>query len=107
MQNEIGKSRSKELLQKFLLSSKTIEKNVQRVDNAAQELTSSQDELSNAKFALFNATNSNELATASATANELERKIEGNLTQLRRAQECLRKSHEHKKKLTDKIVDDE
>lgn len=90
---------SKAVLRKLQTSAKTIDKNSLRVENAHETLSKTQKELTNARFELFQSANSCQHKNALEKIEKQEKDLEANLTELRKAQDALRKSLDVKRKL--------
>ena len=100
---EIGQQCSHAVVKKIQSSVKTIEKNTQRVENAHESLSNTHKELADARFELFKSTNSSQRKKAIEKASKKESELEVNLTELRKAQDALRKSIHTKRKLIDSL----
>lgn len=100
VKNDLGGNPGKEAVKKFVMSDKTIDRNSQRVEIAESLLKKNKEELENAKLELFDASDSHQRKIASDKANGLEKIIDGNLAELRKAQDSLRKALEARKSLT-------
>ena len=104
---EIGQPCSITNMKKLQASAKTIEKNTHRVEEAHESLNSTQHELADARFELFQAPNSCQRKKANEKVDKLEKDLEVNLTELRKAQDALRKSIDTKRKIISDLQQDQ
>ena len=90
---------SNAVAKKVIASNKTIEKNSNRVESALKELTKTQNELMEARLELFRSTNGSHCKNFLAKIEEREKTLDADLTELRKAQDALRKALDIKRKL--------
>lgn len=95
---EIASKCSTDELKKFQMS-KTVEKNTERVDAAVSALRKTQENLTTARQEFVDSTNKSERKLASARVDEIEKDLDAQMAELRRAQDALRKATEARKKL--------
>lgn len=96
---EIASKCSTDELKKFQMSKKTAEKNTERVDAAVSALRKTQENLTTARQELVDGTNKSERKLASARVDKIEKDLDAQMAELRRAQDALRKATEARKKL--------
>lgn len=95
---EIASKCSTDELKKFQMS-KTVEKNTERVDAAVSALRKTQENLTTGRQEFVDSTNKSERKLASARVDEIEKDLDAQMAELRRAQDALRKATEARKKL--------
>ncbi|CAH3138139.1 unnamed protein product [Porites lobata] len=78
---------------------KTVEKNAERVDAAASALRETQENLTTARQEFLDSTNKSELKLAAVRVDKIEKDLDAQLAELRRAQDALRKATDARKKL--------
>ena len=101
VKKEIASKCSTDILKKFQTSKKTVEKNAERVDAAASALRKTQENLTTARQEFLDSTNKSELKLAAVRVDKIEKDLDAQLAELRRAQDALRKfkATEARKKL--------
>lgn len=87
------------MLKKFQLSRATLEKNVTRVEKGETSLQKLQQELTAARMELIDSKNKSERQAALTKVEEIEKELESQLAELRRAQDSLRKAIDARQKL--------
>ena len=100
---EIDDKCSADVLKKFQLSSKTLEKNRERVETATSSVQTLQREMTSARQEYFVSSSKSERRAASVKADELEIKLESQLAEMRKAQDDLRKAIDARRRLLNKI----
>lgn len=96
---EVGQPCSNAVAKKLQMSAKTIAKKTRRVEKAHESLDNTQQELTDARFELFQAPNSCQRKKINEKVDNLENVLGVNLTELRKAEDALRKSIENKRKI--------
>lgn len=97
--DEINRKCPDHLLKKFQLSRATLEKNVTRVEKGETSLQKLQQELTAARIELIDSKNKSERQAALTKVEEIEKELESQLAELRRAQDSLRKAIDARQKL--------
>ena len=97
--DEINRKCPDHLLKKFQLSRATLEKNVTRVEKGETSLQKLQQELTAARMELIDSKNKSERQAALTKVEEIEKELESQLAELRRAQDSLRKAIDTRQKL--------
>ena len=105
LHEEIGQScnLSNVVLTKVQSSNKAIERNNKRVENAHETLSKTQKALTEERFQLFKSSNGGQRRTVIQKIEKREEELASNMTELRRAQEALRKALDRKRKLLDNL----
>lgn len=98
VRNEIHQNCPDHLLKKFQFSMKTLERNMALVEKTERSLRLLQQELTTAKMELIDSTKSTR-QFAVAKVDEIEKDLDSELAELRRAQDSLRKAINARKKL--------
>lgn len=96
---EIASKCSTDELKKFQMSKKTVEKNMECVDAAVSALRKTQENLTTARQEFVDSTDKSQRKLASARVDEIEKDLDAQMAELRRAQDALRKATEARKKL--------
>ena len=94
---EIASKCSTDVLKKFQMTKKTAEKNTERVDAAVSALRTTQENLTKARQEFLDSTNKSERKLASARVDKIEKDLDAQMAELRRAQDALRKATEARK----------
>lgn len=94
---EIASKCSTDVLKKFQMTKKTAEKNTERVDAAVSALRTTQENLTKARQEFLDSTNKSERKLASARVDKIEKDLDAQKAELRRAQDALRKATEARK----------
>ena len=81
-----------DLMKKFRLSKTTLMKNTQRVETAASSLQDIQRELTSHRQDYFDSRSKTERKEASVKVEQLEKDLDSQLTELRKAHDTLRKA---------------
>ena len=92
-----------DVLKKFQLSAKTLEKNRERVATTFTSLQDLQRELTSARQEYFDCSSKAERRAASVKVDQLEKNLQSQLTEMRKAQDALRKSIDARRKLLDQL----
>ena len=92
-----------DVLKKFQLSAKTLKKNQERVETAFTSLQDLQQELTSARQEYFDSGSKSERQAASVKVDQLEKNLQSQLTEMRKAQDALRKSIDARRKLLDQL----
>ena len=79
------------------MTKKTAEKNTERVDAAVSALRTTQENLTKARQEFLDSTNKSEQKLASARVDKIEKDLDAQMAELRRAQDALRKAMEARK----------
>ena len=88
-----------DLMKKFQLSKATLAKNTQRVETAATSLQDIQRELTSRRQDYFDSRSKTERKEASVKVEQLEKDLDSQLAELRKAQDALRKATDARRKL--------
>ena len=96
---EIASKCSTDIQKKFQTSKKTVEKNTERVNAAVSALRETQENLTTARQEFLDSTNKSERKLAAVRVDKIEKDVDAQLAELRRAQDALRKATEARKKL--------
>ncbi len=91
-----------DILRKFQLSAKTLEKNRERVETASTSLRDLQQELTRARQEYIDSSKSNRQA-ASVKVDKLENDLQSQLTEMRKAQDALRKAIDTRRRLLNQL----
>ena len=97
--DEINQKCPDHLLRKFQLSTVTLEKNVTRVEKGETSLQKLQQELTAARLELIDSKNKSERQAAMTKVEEIEKELDSQLAELKRAQDSLRKAIDARQKL--------
>lgn len=92
-----------DVLKKFQLSAKTWKKNRERVETAFTSLQDLQRDLTSARQEYFDSSSKSERRAASVKVDQLEKNLQSQLTEMRKAQDALRKSIDARRKLLDQL----
>ena len=92
-----------DLLKKFQLLSTTLKNNTKLVEAAVSSLQDIQRDLTSARQELFDSSNKTERQEASLKVDQLEKDLESQLTELRKAQDALRKATDVRRKLLEQL----
>ena len=87
------------VLKKVQSSNKAIERNNKRVEGAHETLSKTQKALTEERFELFKSSNGGQRRTVVQKIEKREEELATNMTELRRAQDALRKALDRKRKL--------
>ena len=106
LQEETGQSCnfSNAVLKKFQSSNQTIEKNSERLESAHAMLSKTQDALKKERFELFKCSNGGQRKIVVDNIEKQGNELKANVTELRRAQDALRKALHIKRKLLDNLT---
>ncbi len=91
---EIASKCSTDELKKFQLAKKTAEKKTKRVDAAVSALRKTQEDLTTDRQEFLDSTNKSERKLASTRVDKIEKDLDAQMAELRRAQDALRKTTE-------------
>lgn len=97
--DEINQKCPDHLLKKFQLSRATLEKNTTRVETGETSLWKLQEELTAARMELIDSKNKSERQAATTKVEEVEKELDSQLAELKRAQDSLRKAIDARQKL--------
>lgn len=105
LEGEIDKSCNllNAVLKKVQSSNKTIERNSERVESAHKMLSKTEKALTEERFELFKSSNGPQCRIVVAKIEKWEKELAANLTELRRAEDALRKALDVKRKLLDNL----
>lgn len=105
LEGEIDKSCNllNAVLKKVQSSNKTIERNSERVESAHKILSKTEKVLTEERFELFKSSNGPQRRIVVEKIEKWEKELAANLTELRRAQDALRKALDVKRKLLDNL----
>ena len=97
--DEINQKCPDHLLKKFQLSRATLEKNITRVEKGETSLQKLQQELTAARMELIDSKNKSERQAAMTKVEEIEKELDSQLAELKRAQDSLWKAIDARQKL--------
>lgn len=92
-----------DILKKFQLSAKTLEKNREHIETAIASVQDLQRELTSARQEHFDSSSKSERRATSVRVDELEKNLESQLAEMRKSQDSLRKAIDARRKLLHKL----